>query len=241
MRIRSTVTMLAAAGLLAACGADDDPQEQDAAPEDGAEDLEDPEGDIEDLEDGLEDGDLEDMMGDLEDPNEFVSDGVFRGQGVVLPVPEGFELDEMAFAQGAIVAAAGTSQQLAAEAVDTADLPDEQAFDYDELIEQNLTQIPEEPASDEEVDLDGAAQARALRFDDLSAPEQPGMEDEEGQEAPATTAFIVFAEDGNGQLAVFNYLAESDEFDDDLPDELVAVAGFDDESDPEAPAPVEGP
>ena len=236
MRLRSTLTSLAAASLLlAACGDDAETPDPDAAPEDDA------------IEEGLEDelgdeldGDLEDeLLGDAEDPNDFVADGVFQGQGILLPVPDGFELDEFAFAQGAVVAMAGESQQLAAEAIDIGELPDEQQITYDEVIEQNLAQIPEEPVSDEEVELEGAAQARALQFDDLAAGAPAG--EAEGEAPPETTALIVFAEDGSGQLAVFNYLAETAEFDQAVSDELLAVAGFDPDSDPTPPAPVEGP
>ena len=235
MRLRTSVTMVAAAGLLlAACGDDADTADPDGAPEEDA--LE--EGLEEELEGEL-DGDLEDeLLGDAEDPNDFVADGVFQGQGILLPVPESFELDQMAFAQGAVVATAGESQQLAAEAIDMGELPDEQRVTYDEVIEQNLAQIPDEPISDEEVELEGAAQARALQFDDLAAG-APAAEGEE--QPPETTALIVFAEDGSGQLAVFNYLAETAEFDEAVSEELLAVAGFDPDSDPTPPAPVEGP
>ena len=236
MRLRTTLTSLAAASLLlAACGDDADTADPDAAADDDA--IQD---ELEDELEGELDGDLEDeLLGDAEDPNEFVTDGVFQGQGILLPVPDGFELDEFAFAQGAVVATAGESQQLAAEAIDMGELPDEQQVTYDEVIEQNLAQIPDEPVSDEEVELDGASQARALQFDDLAAGAPAAGA--EGEEPPETTALIVFAEDGAGQLAVFNYLAETAEFDEAVSEQLLAVAGFDPDSDPTPPAPVEAP
>lgn len=255
MRIRSTLTIVAAVGLLAACGGESDDPEQDGSVEDGTEEDEAGEGQdgegqngeedassAEDLEDMDEEELQEELLGDAEDPNEMVTDGVFAGQGVLLPVPDDFELDQMAFAQGAVVASAGETEQLAAEAVDTDEMPEGQEISYDEVIEQNLAQIPQEPTSDEEVDLEGAARARALRFDDLSAgAQQPEGEDGETEEVPETSALIVFAENDEGRLAVFNYLAESDEFDEDVSDELLAVAGFDPDSDPTPPQPVEQP
>ncbi|MFW6009888.1 MAG: hypothetical protein ACOC9I_01050 [Actinomycetota bacterium] len=255
MRIRSTLTIIAAVGLLAACGGQSDDPEQDGTEENGTEETEEDgseedaagegqdgeeEASAEDLEDMDEEELQEEMLGDAEDPNEMVSDGVFAGQGVLLPVPDGFELDQMAYAQGAVVAASGETEQLAAEAVDMDEMPEEQEISYDEVIEQNLEQIPEEPTSDEEVDLEGAARARALRFDDLSTgAQQPEGEDGEAEETPETSALIVFAENDDGRLAVFNYLAESDEFDEDVSDELLAVAGFDPDSDPTPPQPME--
>jgi hypothetical protein len=234
VRIYRNLTLLAAALALAACGADDGDQVDDTAADDPA--IED-EGDADDgdLEDDLDeelDGDLEDelgdMMDDVDDPNEDVEDGVYRGNGIVMPVPDGFMFDQMAAAQGQLIATSeDQTQNLSGQAVDVEDLPEEQQLDFEELVEGQLAQLQEEPAADDEVEVEGAERARAVLWEDLEAAQ-------EGQ--PETSAVVLFADDGDGRLAVFNYAAASEDFDQDIADELTEGAGFDPDSDP-APMP----
>ena len=232
MRIRSTLTMFAAAGLLAACGADDDPQEQDAAPEDG---VEEPEGDL----DGLE-GELED--GDLEDPNDLISDGVFRGQGVLLPVPDDFVLDQQSFTMGQIVATTGfdaedpeagdPEQVLVGTAQDISEAPEEEDLSLDGIIDTMLGQGQLEPSEQEDVDLENANEARALFFDEIEG--QPGPD---GEEPAAQQGLVVIALDGADQLAQFEYVAEQEFYDEGVEQQLLDGAGFDPDSDPLPPQP----
>ncbi len=235
MRIRSTLTMLAAAGLLAACGTDDDPQEQDAAPEDG---VEEPEGDLEDLDD------MADGMEDMEDPNDLVSDGVFRGQGVLLPVPDDFTLDQQSFTMGQIVATTGfdaedpeagdPEQVLVGTAQDVSEAPAEEDLTLDGIIDTMLGQGQLEPNAEEDVDLDNADEARALFFDEIEG--QPGPE---GEEPAAQQGLVVIALDGADQLAQFEYVAEQDHYDEGIEQQLLDGAGFDPDSDPLPPQPME--
>jgi hypothetical protein len=223
VRIRRTLALAATAALVAACGAADDdpaaqaPDGQEAPGEPGADDpaLE--------GEDPFAEGEL-----DLEDPNEQVADGAYRGEGIVLPVPEGWRVDEMAFAQGLVLAMpeAGT-EQLAGQAVDTADLGED--LDFDELVDANRAQFESEPTEDEEIELDGAAQAHLLRFDALP-PQQDGQ--------PEGSLLLVMADDGEGRIAVFNYAAPTEEYDDGNAELLLSAAGFDPDSEPSPPAPM---
>jgi hypothetical protein len=217
LRIRRTMALAATAALIAACGTADD--DQAAQPDDQ---LEQP------------DAEGEDPFGEqpeLTDPNEQVADGSYRGEGIVLPVPDGWRLDEMAFAQGLVLAMPDDgSQQFFGQAVDTDDLPEE--IDFDELVAANRDQFEVGPTEDEEVELEGATQAHLLRFDELPAQQ-------EGE--PEGTLVLVIADDGDGQIAVFNYAAPSDDFDEDHAELLLDEAGFDPDSDPSPPAPMGEP
>ncbi len=220
---RSTATAAALALALAACG--DEANDEQAAP------------DGEDLED-LDEEALEDMLGDqpdaedMEDPNEDVEDGVYRGNGVILPVPDGWSLDPMAFQQGTIAAVSeeGT-QQLLAQAIDVADMEEMgQSMDLDTILDQQregiASELGVEPDVDEEVELEGATRAHQLTFTDVPA-QQEG--------APESTATLILAEDGNGLLGEFSFSAASEDYDQDIETLLVAEAGFDPDSEPAEP------
>ncbi len=238
MRLRSArpLAIAATAALVLAACADEDPADDPTPPED----VEQPEGegeldDLDDLdEEALEDllgGDGEDPLADAPDPNDDVTDGAYRGSGVVLPIPEGWTIDQASFLQGALLATPEDfSQQFFAQAVDVDTLPEELTFD--QVVEDNLTQAGESPTVNEDVEIDGAAQARELRFDAL-----PGQV--EGD--PDNAVLLVVADDGDGRLGIFNYAATADDFDADTADLLIAEAGFDADSDPAPPAPAPAP
>lgn len=231
MRFR-TPLLVTAAIALAACGADDDTDgaqtapDQQSAPE--AQDDERPDGEQPDGDPSQPDGqDLE-----LPDPDEMVSDGVFRGEGIVLPAPEGWAFDEMALSQGIVSAATEDGlEQLAGQALDTDEVPDEE-LTVETLIDANRAQIPGDPTVDESVEIDGAEEAHQLRYDDVD----PQIE---GQ--PTSSILMIVADDGNGRVAVFNYAAASDDYDDGNADLLLETAGFDPDSDPTPPAPMPVP
>jgi hypothetical protein len=217
VRIRRTFALAATAALLVACGtADDDPAAEGPDGPDGQEAPADP--------DALDDPTAEDL--DLEDPNEQVADGEYRGEGIILPVPDGWQLDTFAFAQGLVLAMPDdANEQFAGQAVDTADLPEEISFD--DLVEANRDQFETGPSEDEAIELAGAEQAHMMRFDDLPA-QQEGEAD--------GTLLLVMADDGDGRIAVFNYAAPSDVYDEARAEELLASAGFDPDSEPSPPA-----
>jgi hypothetical protein len=229
VRFRHVTAAATAAVLLAACGADDDP-DLGAAP---------------DAENGVDEGDLEDLLGegedelDLPDPDEFITDGVFRGQGVVLPIPDGWSLDEFALMQGLVVATSDedAGQQLAAQAVDASALEQEQ-IDFDELLDLQRNQFAEvdadlQPDLDEEIDVEGAERAHRLRFEDIAVPDPQGGEDQ-----PPFTLDLVLAQDGDGTVALFNYAAPSDSYDESIADRMINEAGIDPDSEPPSPDPM---
>lgn len=233
MRIdaRRALALTAAAGLfLAACGEDDaadqaqDGQATDEAPEQGGED-----GDPE-----LDEQDIEDLMGnaeDMEDPTEDVEDGVYRGNGVVLPVPEGWSLDPAALQQGIVAAVSEDGlQQMTAQAIDAtaAEAAGGEPLELDSLVESVREQIDGDPETDEEVELTGAERAHRFTVLDLPSPQ-------EGQPGGSTT--ILIAEDGGDLVGEFVYSAGADDYDGAFADELVDEAGFDPDSEvPQAPA-----
>jgi hypothetical protein len=238
--LRPLAVVATAAIVLAAC-ADGDTTDDTAAP-DGTEQP-DADGELEQLdeldEEALEDllageGEGEDPFADLPDPNDDVSDGAYRGSGVVLPIPEGWAIDQASFVQGNLVATPEDfTQQLFAQAVDVETLPEEVTFD--QVVEDNLAQLTaagDDPTVNEEVELAGAAQARELRFDSLPAQV-------EGE--PDNAVLLVIADDGDGRLGIFNYAALADDFDDATAELLLAEAGFDADSDPTPPAPAPTP
>lgn len=205
---------LAVTGLLvAACGGDDDPT---------LEGTEAPTGQT--TEGALDDPTAGEQ---LADPNEDIEDGVYRGNGVVLPVPDGWTLDAAAAAQGVIVATPQDGMaQMTARAVDTA--PAEAAgqdVDLDTLLDGIRQQIEQEPAVDEEVELAGAERAHRLTYLDI-APPQEG--------APRTSATIIVAEDGQGLIGEFAFTSTAEDYSEATAELLVEQAGFDPDSEPPA-------
>ena len=79
---------------------------------------------------------------------------------------------------------------------------------------------------DEDIEIDGATEARQLRYDALP-PQQEGQ--------PEISLLLIVADNGDGRLAVFNYAAATDDFEDAKAEQLVDLAGFDPESDPTPP------
>lgn len=162
-----------------------------------------------------------------EDPNARVEDGAYRGEGVVLPVPDGFTIDQSAAAQGMVAAVnADGTQQLTAQAVDTASLEEQgQSLELEALLENVRGQIPQEPEVDEAVEISGAERAHRFTFLGLPPQQEGGLE---------SSVTIVLAEDGDGLLAEFVFAATSDAYDEELADLLLAEAGFDPGSEPPA-------
>lgn len=234
---RSLIAVAAISVLaLAACSDTDEPdnaaqgdQEPDG-PDEGASDEGEGELDPDELEGELDLDDLTGEQGDLPDPNEHVEDGVFRGDGIVLPIPEGFELEPTAYMQGLIAAVTPDGdRQVAGQAVDADSLPE--PLDLDELAEANQEQLGE-ATSDEETDVDGATRARVLRFDDV-----PGQV--EGQ--PDLSLLLILAEDGEGEIAIFNYVAPTEDFDTEEAEARLSGVGFDPDSSPPEPEPAPAP
>jgi hypothetical protein len=225
-RALPVIALLAAGALgLAACGSDEPSEDPEAV---GAlEEIDELDGD---LADALGNG--EDPTEGLEDPNERIDDGVFAANGVLLPAPEGWSFDPFAFASGiALSTSPDGSAQLHGEAVDPADLDAE--LTYEEVVEANRDSVAQAPDIEEEVELPGARRALHLRYLGLEAPEDAP----EGQPAD-TSVVLLIAEREDGVLAVFSYAAATEEFDDEVADQLLTTAGFDPDSDPIGPEPL---
>lgn len=218
MRHRTTrgLALTAVAGLLlAGCGGDgaqDDPSPDDQAAI-GQSDSEQP---------------PDDLSGDgqqLDDPNDDIEDGVYRGNGVALPVPDGWSVDPAALSQGVVAAVSedGT-QQLTAQAIDTEDAAAAgQDLEFDTLLDGVREQIAQEAEVDEEVELAGAERAHRLTY--LALPSQQ-------QGAPPSSATIVLAEDGQGLIGEFAFSAATDAYDEAIAELLLGKAGFDPDSEP---------
>jgi hypothetical protein len=219
LRRSTTTTIAAAALLLAACGSNDD---EAAAPDETPEQQEQPEsGDP-----GEDQAPAEDPFAGLPDLQAMVDDGTFRGEGIVLPIPEGWDFDPTAQLQGQVLASEGEEglQQIAGQAVDVAALPEPVTFE--ELLDNNRQQFQEEPEVDEEIEIEGAERAHQLRYDALPAA-QEGL--------PEVSIVLIVAEDGDGRLGSFNYAAATDEFEDATAEQLLTTAGFDPDSEPTPP------
>jgi len=235
---RRGLVLTAAIGLfLAGCGDGEQPVEEGAG--DGrtstdASEGEDPSGDAADEEE-LDEEALEDLLAeqeDLPDPNEDVEDGIYRGNGVVLPVPEGWSIDPGALAQGVVAAfPEDGAQQLTARAVDPeqAEGGGDEPIELESLVDGVRQQIGQDADTDEEIELAGADRAYRLTYLDL-----PGQQ--EGQ--PDAGLTLVVAESA-GLLGEFVYSAGSADYDEQIASLLVDEAGFDPDS--EVPAPVPAP
>jgi hypothetical protein len=222
LRRRAITTVAAAALLLAACGSSPDDGDDAAAPEATPEEQQEPGLDDPDL----EPADPEDPFAGLPDLQAMVDDGTFRGEGIILPIPEGWQFEPTAQLQGQVLATEGDEglQQIFGQAVDVADLPEPLTFE--ELLESNREQFEEEPQVDEEIELAGAEQAHQLRYDALG-PTQEGM--------PEVSIVLIVAEDGDGRLGSFNYAAATEDFEDATAEQFLSVTGFDADSDPTPP------
>lgn len=222
MRHRSLLAITAVVGLLlAGCTGGD--QDTEAADQTAA-----------DEQSGDGEGDAEDLLGDAEapgDPNEDVQDGVYQGNGVLLPVPDGWTIDPVAMQQGVVAAVSDDgTQQLTARALDTesAAAGGQEIPGFDELVDGLRQQLPQEAEVDESVDLEGAERAHRISVLDLPAQQEGG---------PESSVTILLATTGDGVLGEFAFSAPADSYDDATADLLLAEAGFDPDSEPPAPAP----
>lgn len=224
MRRPTATIALAAALVLAACGTADDAETTDDPPED-EQSTEAPDDDAaaEDPAAADDPAAAEDPLADLPDLEAQVEDGVFRGEGIVLPIPDGWQFEPAAQLQGQVVATGGDEglQQIFGQAVDADDLPETVTFE--ELLESNRAQFEEEPAVDEEIELEGAEVAHQLRYDALPAT-QEGL--------PPVSIVLLVAESPDGHFGSFNYAAATDEFEDAVAERFVTETGFDPDSDP---------
>lgn len=162
----------------------------------------------------------------LPDPSENIEDGVYHGNGVALPVPDGWSMSPAALQQGLVAATSEDgSQQLTAQAInaDQAQSGDGGSMGVDTLLENVRGQIDQEPATDQEVELAGAEQAHRLTYREVPA--------QQGYQGPSSTTILV-ASGGEGEIAQFTYRASADTYNEDIASQLVEEGGFDPDSQP---------
>jgi hypothetical protein len=241
LRPRRLVPVLAAIVVLAGCA--DDPS---TAPEAPTIDAPDPDaGDADLRSDGEQPDDeqtgdgpaaTEDRMLQLELPD--VEGGVIRAEGVVVPVPDGWTLDETAFSQGVIGISPDTGADgeapsqllIASGAIGSNPVFGVQGLGYEDILELYGSLLPEGPSIDEDVEVEGSDRARLLRYDEITV--------QEGQDP--TDEVLLLVDAGDGRVALFNYAAPSDEFDEDVVQLLLDQAGIDPDSEPSELTPSDG-
>lgn len=225
MRLSRLACLLAATVLVVACG-DGDADDQ------AADDL-----------DGLEDElpeDLDDLLEPELDEVELDEDGKFRGQGVVVPIPDGWEVDPAGLESGVVIAGPPEGEGLpalaAAAGIERNPFLGFEGLGYEPTLEALRGLDPEgEAVVDEPVDLAGAERAHLLVFEALASPEVEGQES-----LPDTDQLVVLAEDSAEQVTIFNYTAETGSYDEEIQELILAEAGLDPDSEPAIPELPEG-
>lgn len=166
-----------------------------------------------------------------------IEDGVFAGQGVLLPIPEGWELNQQLMASGVVYAAPPGDQanQYLLGADDVANSPGVQleSNTIQGVIDGVREQLAQDPTVDEAVDVAGAEEARRLMFEDI--PAQQGNQTEQTGTPQTSDQLVIVAASADGQIALFNYVAVGDSFDQAVADLLLAEVGLDPDSEPTRP------
>jgi hypothetical protein len=233
VRIRNLVPVLTLVAVLAGCATDPDTTDGAAA------------GDLETTDEVVDDTDaagtdgsaLEDVLGDLEPIEEpsledlgvSVSDDAVRGLGVVMPLPDGWEFNPEPASQGALFASDGVvdPEQLlfAVAGIESDPASGFEGLGLEDALGVLRASVPMTPDRDEAVSIEGAVAAQLLEYDEV----QIGGEGEGGT---ASYQVVILAEDADGMLALFNYVALSGSEDAGVTDRLLAEAGFDPDSQP---------
>jgi hypothetical protein len=236
VRIRTFLPVLTLVAVLAGCATDpeatDDPSSTEADATDEVADDTEAAGTEE-----LDEAALEDLLGDLdpveepslEDLGVSVSDDEVRGLGVVMPLPDGWEFDPVPASQGALFASAGGAdpEQLlfAVAGIESDPASGFEGLGLEDALDVVRGSVPMTPDRDEAVELDGAVAAQLLEYEEVRI----GNEEEGG---PVSYQAVILAEDADGVLALFNYVALSGAEDAGVTELLLADAGFDPGSEP---------
>jgi hypothetical protein len=247
VRFRTLVPALTLVAVLAGCANDatDDPTDEtatDATTDEVTDDGEAGDGDAATDDDEALDADaLEDALGELEPVEEpsleelgvTVDDDAVRGLGLVMPLPDGWEFDPVPASQGALFASAGglDPEQLlfAVAGIESDPASGFEGLGLDDALDVVRDSVPTDPDRDEAVDLEGAVAAQLLEYEEV----QIGDEAEGG---PVSYQVVILAEDADGMLALFNYVALSGSEDVGVTEQLLAEAGFDPTTEPFSPA-----
>jgi hypothetical protein len=238
VRIRVLAPVLAIVALIAACGDADDPAASDGSAT--AESEADAGNDDPAADPQTDDPLAEEPQPELDPQQTFdelgieVDDDRARGVGVVLPLPSGWELDPGPATQGALFSTSGEAEPeqllLGVAGIEDDPFSGFEGASFDEALEVIRGSVPQPPDRDEPVDLAGARSAQLLEYEEI-----PGGEDG----GPASYQAVVLAEDTDGTLALFNYVALSGSEDRSFVDRLLGEAGFDPDSEPLPPIDLE--
>jgi hypothetical protein len=233
VRIRTFVPVLTLVAVLAGCATDPDATDDPTSTESDTTDEV-----VDDTEAaGTDEAALEDVLGDL-DPAEApsleelgvsVTDDEVRGLGVIMPLPDGWEFDPVPASQGALFASAGGAdpEQLlfAVAGIESDPASGFEGLGLDDALDVVRGSVPMTPDRDEAVELDGAVAAQLLEYEEVRI----GSEEEGG---PVSYQAVILAEDADGVLALFNYVALSGAEDAGVTEQLLTEAGFDPASEP---------
>lgn len=178
---------------------------------------------------------LEDLLGPELEPVEPDADGNLRAQGVVVPIPEGWDVDPGALGSGLVLAVPPGSDGLpalvAAAGVEVNPFLGFQGLDYDGALAILRDLDPAgEATRDQEVAVAGAERAHLLVFEDLHTPTADGQ-----PQLPDTDQLVILAEDADQRLAIFNYSTVAGAYEEAVEALLLTEAGFDPDSDPDLP------
>lgn len=238
MRIRRLAPAIAIVAVIAACGDGDG----SATPEGPA--TVEPETELE-LDDPAAGPETDDPSADLPaevDPQQTfdelgiqVDDDQARGVGVILPLPAGWELDPGPATQGALFSTSGEPEPeqllLGVAGIEDDPFSGFEGASFAEALEVIRGSVPQAPDRDDAVELDGAAAAQVLEYEQIPGGEEGG---------PDSYQAVLLAEDADGTLALFNYVALSGSEDRSFVDRLIGEAGFDPDSEPLPPIDLEG-
>lgn len=157
----------------------------------------------------------------------------FAGQGIVLPVPEGWKINQGAVGTGTIVAQPeGEGQrQLLLGAADILGGGAGTAADQSlsDMVDNLRSGINAEPTVDESIDMKGAAEAHQLVYESL---EPNPTASPTGATAGPTTQLVILARSSEGEFAIFNYVAPADAYNDSVAQLLRTRGGLDPNSEP---------
>jgi hypothetical protein len=237
VHIRALAAALLCGAVLAGCAGDPDTDGDDAAeaeltPEAGDEAT--------DADDGLDEGDAtvdDEALGELEaaEPPSLeelgvtVSDDEIRGHGIVMPLPAGWDFDEAPASQGALFARSGGEDPdqllFGVAGIEQDPLSGFEGLELDDAVEVIRDSVDQEPERDEEIDLEGAVDAQLLEFVDVPL-------DGTNEDSQRSYQVVILAEDAEGMLALFNYVALTGAEDTEVTEQLVATAGFDPDTEP---------
>lgn len=170
-------------------------------------------------------------------PSLLVRKGRFTGQGVIVPVPDGWDVDRNNLAAGQVIVTPGdivdTQRIVVADDVLTSPYSGLEGDSLKELVRQVRRARDDEPLVDKALKkFKGAERAHQLLFE--TASRTGATEGTEGTPPPGPPVreLMILAESPDGQFALFYYRALKADFNPGLARRLRKQAGLDPDSEP---------